>query len=704
MTSIRHQRSYSRLALLVILVAAVLSASSRIVADAAVNVPPTIRVALFINTGSSASTSLTSVATLQSAGGLTVSWKDPAYSAVIGSAAPRQAVRFGMDGYRALVLETTEQGAAMTVLKNIQTQSSAAFVTQLNKSGKVVYQVSEGAYATAAQAAASLTKWSNAAASVGVQTLLSPRIAGPWAVEAGTYATVEEASAAASVIGAAGLDTFVAAKPLSGAMTYTVRVGQEKDASTLPALQQAALAAGAATATIPTAGDAYALLRNDVTVNAPATMYAIPAASGVVLRADPAGADTIQLTERSKRTYRGSMEMSVYNNSLAVVNDVNLEHYLYSVVAAEVGSGWPAEAQKAQAVAARSYALAGGMSFKIANVVDTTVSQAYYGAGEGKENPNSTAGVDATKGEVLVNASGRIVSALFASNAGGITADSTEAWGNVDPTYASAAVSPDDGPNAGKKPWIKVATGTGIVGYVREDLLADTGLKNAVGLPQLQSTASGTIVRSKPTTAGEELGRLAVGDAVVPLDKVPEMTTAYSWIAGPFSPDQMRASLAKYDKSITGPIYTLEVSARGPSGRATELQANGVRVALAYPDNIRSALGGVNSTLITIEETGRMSIVDGQGSTRELPRQFGSLAIAGGDGQVRTASEGNLFIMDGSGKLRAASATPQFVISGKGWGHGIGMSQWGARGFAEQGYDYQYILQYYYKNVTIYKG
>jgi len=704
--TIRQPRSRSRLALLVILIAALLSASSRIVAHADVAVPSTIRAALFINTGASVSTSLTSVATLQSAGGMNLVWRDPQFSLVIGQALPNQLIRFGMDGYRALVLETADLTAATAVLKTIQSQSSAVFMTQLFKSGKMVYQVSEGSYATAAQAASSLAKWTNAASSLGIQTLLSPRVAGPWAVETGAYASEAEAAAAAEVIGNSGLDAFVALKPVNGVLTYTVRVGQEKDATTLAAMQQAVAATGAAGAVIPAPGEPYAVLRKDMTLNGttavPIPLYSIPAASGVVLRADPAGANPIQLTERSKRTYRGSMEISAFNNSLAVINEVNLEQYLYSVVGTEVGSGWPLEAQKAQAVAARSYALAGGMAFKIAHVVDTTVSQAYYGTGA--ENPNSTAGVDATQGEVLVNASGKIISALFSSNSGGITADSTEAWGNVDPTYASAALSPDDGPNAGKKMWYRIATSTGLVGYVREDLLADAGQKNAAGLSQLQVTGEGTNVRSKPAADGDELGRLTIGERVVPLSKVLEMTKAYSWVAGPFTPEQLQATLSKRDTSITSPVYTLEVSARGPSGRATELKANGVRVAINSPDSFRSALGNVNSTLFEIEETGRMTVMDGQGRTRELPKQSGSLSIVGGNGQTQTISDGNLFIMDANAQVRAATVAPKFIISGYGWGHGIGMSQWGARGFAEQGYDYQYILLYYYKNVTIEKG
>ncbi|WP_027085309.1 SpoIID/LytB domain-containing protein [Cohnella panacarvi] len=704
--TIRQPRSRSRLALLVLLLAALLSASSRIVAHADVAVPSTIRAALFINTGASASTSLTSVATLQSAGGLKLVWRDPQFSLAIGSTVPNQLVRFGMDGYRALVLETADLSAATAVLKSIQAQSSSAFMTQLFKSGKMVYQVSEGSYATASQAAASLAKWTNAASSLGVQTLLSPRVAGPWAIEAGSYASSAEAAAAAEVIGNSGLDAFVALKPVNGIITYTVRVGQEKDAAALAAVQQTVIATGVVNVAIPAPSEPYAVVRNDMTLNGtaavPVPMYAIPASSGVVLRADPAGANPIQLAERSKRSYRGSMELSVNNNSLAVINEVNLEHYLYSVVGTEVGSGWPLEAQKAQAVAARSYALAGGMAFKIAHVVDTTVSQAYYGTGA--ENPNSTAGVDATQGEVLVGAGGKIISALFSSNAGGVTADAAEGWGKADPIYASAALSPDDGPNAGKKQWYRISSNTGLVGYVREDLLADAGRKNAAGLPELQVTGDVAIVRSKPATDGDDLGRLTLGERVVPLAKVPEMTKAYSWVAGPFTPEQLQASLSKRDPSIAGPIYTLEVSARGPSGRATELKANGARVAIDQPDSFRSALGNINSTLFEIEETGRMTVLDGQGNTRELAKQSGTLSIAGGNGQAQTVSDGNLFIMDGNAQVRAATVKPKFIISGYGWGHGIGMSQWGARGFAEQGYDYQYILLYYYKNVTIEKG
>jgi stage II sporulation protein D len=45
----------------------------------------------------------------------------------------------------------------------------------------------------------------------------------------------------------------------------------------------------------------------------------------------------------------------------------------------------------------------------------------------------------------------------------------------------------------------------------------------------------------------------------------------------------------------------------------------------------------------------------------------------------------------------------QIIFRGKGFGHGVGMSQWGAKGFAEKGYDYKKILQTYFTGVNITK-
>jgi stage II sporulation protein D len=699
------KRTYARLVLLSFLLAAVVSGSTRYVAHAAVTVPDQIRVAFFMN-GSSFK-SITPAATLQSAGGLSIHWRDPQISMPVTTIPAGQGVRFGMDGYRALLLETGDFNAALAVLKKVQASSNAAFVTQLSKSGKIVYQVTEGAYSSAAGASSALTKWTNAGVASGVQSLQSARIAGPWGVEAGPYSSVAEAQAVADQLGGAGLDAFAAMKPQNGALSYFVRIGQEKDNSTLASLQQAAAAAGASNVRIPEANEPYVAIRNDMTYNGSKNvavpMYVIPASAGAVLRADPAGEGGIQLIERSKRIYRGSMELSVFNQSLAVVNEVDFEEYLYSVVGVEVGGSWPLEAQKAQAVAARTYALSTGLGYQIANVVDTTLSQAYNGISS--ENANSTAGVTQTAGEVLTSG-GKIINAVFSANSGGITADNNiEIWGGDNSYLAAGVASPDEGPQKGKLEWYHVALPSGQAGYIRSDLVTDSGQDHISGANYLRVTGEGTAVRTRPQIVStvEPIARVGAGTLVVELDKVPEYTD-YSWIEAPMTPDQLLTALNKRSKTpIAGPLLTLEVSKRGPSGRVTEVKANGIAVNVGVGDNLRGALNGLKSTLFSVEETGRYAILNGEGATRAIPAQSGQLQAIGSDGRASVIQDQNLYVMDGNGNLRAGTTTPKFVFSGKGFGHGLGMSQWGARGLAEQGYDYQYILQYYYKNVTIEK-
>jgi stage II sporulation protein D len=49
----------------------------------------------------------------------------------------------------------------------------------------------------------------------------------------------------------------------------------------------------------------------------------------------------------------------------------------------------------------------------------------------------------------------------------------------------------------------------------------------------------------------------------------------------------------------------------------------------------------------------------------------------------------------------SASAATELVVTGKGWGHGVGMSQWGAYGYARHGWSWQRILAHYYPGTTL---
>ena len=125
------------------------------------------------------------------------------------------------------------------------------------------------------------------------------------------------------------------------------------------------------------------------------------------------------------RPYRGQFQVSVANGVLRAVNSVPLESYLYGVVPSEMPHAWLLEALKAQAVAARSYALAARKTGSWFDLYPDTRSQVYRGiVGEW---PSATQAVQETAGEVVLY-EGHVVKTYFFSSSGGRTAAASEVW------------------------------------------------------------------------------------------------------------------------------------------------------------------------------------------------------------------------------------------------------------------------------------
>jgi stage II sporulation protein D len=140
------------------------------------------------------------------------------------------------------------------------------------------------------------------------------------------------------------------------------------------------------------------------------------------------------------KRYRGSFEVSTAGGRLRVVNSLALEAYLYGVVPDEVPHHWPAEALKAQAVVARSYALAVRKSGPFDLYADVR-SQVYNGIDA--EEPQATAAVNATAGQVLLFG-GKVATTFFFSTSGGRTAAIADVW-NASPTpYLVSVPDPYD--------------------------------------------------------------------------------------------------------------------------------------------------------------------------------------------------------------------------------------------------------------------
>ncbi|MCL6457850.1 MAG: SpoIID/LytB domain-containing protein [Gorillibacterium sp.] len=649
------------------------------------------RVALYISSGKF-NTTVPSVG-LSSPGGLKIGVRSNGSEYSWFSVPANKSFRANLDQYQIKVLETGDFKQAQAALTAVGIKANA--VIYLNSvQGKPVYQVFVGDYLTKENAQLTLTELLKTPASAVYAQKAS--ISGPLHLSAGTYATESEARTKAASLRLAGIPVDITFQGnAAGSATYSLWVGSEADADALSALKTKLEAtAKGIKLTAVNAGAAYFIEKEEVSATASgsggAAHYLFNPVDQKALITPVSGKITVQ---EKNLSYNGSVELSRLNGKLAVINQLPFEQYLYSVVHAELGPGYPKEALKAQAVAARTYSAKAGMKYEIANLTDTTLDQAYFG----KEAADVTEAVNETKGEVL-KIDNVLIDTLFSSNSGGQTADGSEAWGYSVP-YLQSVDSPDTYPQQGKLPWYRIFRDNGTSGYVRSDLLSATSSITAGGLPLYTATDNAN-VRTIPAaldSLSPSLGKLEIGEQVAVISTADE-STSYSWTRLLTAAQLLPKINASYPLNN---LQTLEVAKRGVSGRVMGLLINGNNFTLKAPDGFRSMLGGLPSTLFEIEETGRYTVLGATGARTEVT---GASTVYAATGTNNAAVTGNEFlILNGQGNVRLATGSQQFLFTGKGYGHGLGMSQFGAVGMALEGKDYVSILTHYYSGATIVK-
>ncbi len=306
---------------------------------------------------------------------------------------------------------------------------------------------------------------------------------------------------------------------------------------------------------------------------------AIKAASRTIEFKGSSGLNLVTLKNgTSSKRYRGGLDFCLEEGKLTAVNVLNIEDYLRGVVPSEMPSDWPAEALKAQAVAARNYALQSiettrGDTF---NVYNTMTSQVY--GGYDAETAAANKAVEGTRSVVMLSG-GKTVSAFFHSSSGGFTENSEDVW-------------------------------TGRLSYIR----------------------------SKED----------------PYDK---NSKHYNWEVT-YSAVQLRDKLAAAGYKFSKVTDVIEVERTSSGARVMELAVKGVgadgkslRVEIKNADKVRAALG-LKSSLFKF-----------------------------------------------TNKYDRSKNLTEINITGSGWGHGLGMSQYGARGMAQEDFDYKEILKYYYSGI-----
>lgn len=343
--------------------------------------------------------------------------------------------------------------------------------------------------------------------------------------------------------------------------------------------------------------------------------------------------DSISLVNIDGKNFRGSVYFKRFEGSdLTVINQLGIEEYLYGVLPEEVSASWPLEAQKAQAVSSRNFALDkldyhGKYGFDLCT---TTHCQVY--GGYDAEHPSTNKAVDETRGRYLTY-HGEIVTTFYHANSGGRTENSENIW-SFPIDYLKAVDDP-----------------------------------YSLGQPNDQWTMS-------------------------------------------YTKDELEEVLISKGMDV-GRIETLEVTDYSENGRALKLEIKGTRNKIILEkDKIRSILGynNIKSTWFVLNNgksgslDGPLLIITGT-SLRPSSTDLNSKYIIDSNG-ISQLKKQHLYISNGISTTPITTSAPSktgdgIVFTGKGWGHGLGMSQWGAKAMAEQGFTYDEILTYYYTGTIV---
>ncbi len=327
--------------------------------------------------------------------------------------------------------------------------------------------------------------------------------------------------------------------------------------------------------------------------------------------------------------YRGALQVvrAGERGLFSVINRLDIEDYLLGVVPSEMPAAWPIEALKAQAVAARTYAVAnlGKHASRGFDLCDDIHCQAYLGYNNEYASP--TAAVRATAG-VVATYGGRLINAVYHAHAGGATDSSAVIWGSAEPYLAGTD-------RTYEKPYYWTAS----------DSRGEVERVVATAFPDGVPEGLFPLLRMTPThfTAGHRALRVDLHGAGASA----QMTSS-----------KLRAGLGTYRL------------------RDANFGAWAVWVAVLWPDAGAAAALEAAQQVVTWAPGARgegvvVTYVDGDGGKAPIP--------------------GTLSWLDPA----------FFVFSGQGFGHGVGMSQWGAREMAAVGKSYREILTNFYRGITL---
>lgn len=336
--------------------------------------------------------------------------------------------------------------------------------------------------------------------------------------------------------------------------------------------------------------------------------------------------------------YGGFQYQRTGGGNLTVSNVIGLEDYVQGVIVREMSSSWPLEALKAQAVCARTYAYRNYTASKHKSQGFDLCNTIHCQVYLGMDAVTSSSS-RAVEETYGEYAwyNGSLIEAVYSSHDGGATESAVNVWGS-NVAYLVGKYDPYEASVASK-----ISNYNWTVTYTAQEL---TDLLNSKGYTN-SGIVDFRVTKTSPT-----------GNAI-------------------------------------------EITFTDSSGKTWSKIRDDCRTFL----NLRSIHYTVSSSSGSGSSGGGGSYtVNGDGTLSSLD---GAYAIGGSGSASKLGSD--VYIIDGSGQVTQAASSggsggdgsTVFTITGSGWGHNVGMSQWGAYAMAQQGYDYEDILTFYYTGIEV---
>lgn len=364
--------------------------------------------------------------------------------------------------------------------------------------------------------------------------------------------------------------------------------------------------------------------------------------------------------------YRGRMEVLRTQEGIVVINEVLLEEYLYSVVPSEMPAGYPGEALKAQAICARTYAYGhmehAGYPQYGAHLDDSTTYQVYNNI---KEQETTTTAVKETYGQLLYTDAGKLAETYYYSTSCGVGSDA-----NVWKTAAALQLT-----------------------YLHAQPLSRTAMAQALTGP---GEEGGGDRLEEALPLGEQLRDEAAFEAFITSKNEDDFEVNESWYRWTYEVEELDndrllellqkryaansahvltledGEYVSRDIRRLGKVYDIYVVSRGAGGTADELvieaEHGTYKVITGY--NIRYILNNGESPVV--RQDGKEAA-----APTLLPSSFFVISTGKKDGNV-----------------------VGYTLTGGGFGHGVGMSQNGAKEMAKAGWNAWDILTYFYEDCT----